>query len=248
MTRMRFLLAAALSTVALAGPASAQEEAAALTTRLAIFPSQAVSAGALEFQAGMLLVNTEKGNVLRTGRAILRYGLGPIELRASPPSYVAKWGEEDYRGLDDFTFGVKAPQVQAAGGRVLLGAQGMLSLPTGIEELTADDPALMVSTMADFLITGDLFLSAVVDWHTPYFTRDESWSVTLFPGVLIPAISGGAGLGWTGHADDGSLNSIVTGTLFLLFGEETALDVSAGANLDKREPFVGFRISRLLSG
>ena len=245
-TRVPFVLASVLWAGLVARPASAQE--AALHTRLAIFPSQSVSSGTLELHAGMSYVNTEDGNVLRTGRAILRYGLGPIELRAGPQSYVAKWGDEDYRGLDDFSFGLKAPQVPMASGRVLLGAQGMLSVPTGIEELAADDPELVLSTMADVLVTEELFLSTVVDWHSPHFAGDESWTFTIFSGMAIPAISGGGGLAWSGHADDGSVDSIVTGALFLLFGEETALEVSVGENLDEREPFVGFRIFRLLSG
>jgi hypothetical protein len=133
--------------------------------------------------------------VYNMGRTILRYGVGPVELRAEPGSYVVHWGGEDYRGFENLRLGMKATLFHSAGGRVRIGGQGTMSVPTGIADLTASDSELQLSTAADFILGDMLFLSTFVDWHSSYFAGDESWTMTFFPGLAIHSLSGGAGLG-----------------------------------------------------
>jgi len=227
-------------------PAWAQETPA--TPGLTIFPSEVVSPGTLQLEVGTSYSNTDSGKGLHMGRTLLRYGVGPVELRVEPGSYVVHWGGEDYHGFEDLRLGMKATLFHSAGGRVLIGGQGTMSVPTGIADLTAGDPELQLSTAADFLLGDMLFLSTVVDWHSRYFGGDESWTMTLFPGLAIPSLSGGAGLGWSGHIDDGSLESTLLVGLFIGLGQDTALEVSSGRNLETRDPlFFGIRVFRLLT-
>jgi len=125
-----------------------------------------------------------------------------------------------------------------------------MSIPTGIAQLTAGDPKLQLSTIAD-LVLGDLFfLSTRLDWHSPYFSGDESGTIMFFPGIAIPSISGGAGFGWSRNIDNRSLegSSTIFGGIFLELGQATALELNAGRDLSTNDPLIyGMRIYRLLS-
>ena len=227
-------------------PAWAQETPA--TPGLTIFPSEVVSSGTLQLEAGTSYSNTDSGKGLHMGRTILRYGVGPVELRVEPGSYVVHWGGEDYRGFEDLRLGMKATLFHSRGGRVRIGGQGTMSVPTGIADLTAGDSELQLSTAADFILGDMLFLSTLVDWHSPYFAGDESWTMRFFPGLAIHSLSGGAGLGWSGHIDDGSLDSTLLVGMFIGLGQDTALELSGGRNLETRDPlFFGVRVFRLLT-
>ena len=227
-------------------PARAQETPA--SPRLALFPSEVVSPGTLQLEAGTSYENTDSGEDLHIGRMILRYGLGAVELQAGLGSYIVHWGEENYHGFEDLRLGMKVPLFHSAGGQAHIGGQGTMSVPTGIAELTAGDPGFQLSAAADFILVDRLFLSTILDWHSPYFAGDESWTITLFPGLAINSLSGGAGFGWSGLIDDGSLDSTLLGALFIELGRKTALELSGGRNLGTRDPlFLGIRVFRLLT-
>ncbi len=122
-----------------------------------------------------------------------------------------------------------------------------MTVPTGAAEVTSGDPNITLSTMADLTIADGFFLSSSLDWLSPYFAGDESWTVSLFPGMAVPFISGGAGLGWSGHLEDGSLDSTLLAALFVELHRRTALEMSAGRNLETSDAFIGVRVYRLLT-
>ena len=121
---------------------------------------------------------------------------------------------------------------------------------TGTAQLTAGNPELQLSTIADLMLGDLFFLSTRLDWHSPYFSGDESGTITFFPGIPIPSISGGAGFGWARNIDNRSLegSSTIFGGLFLGLGQATALELNVGRNLSTKDPlFYGMRIYRLLT-
>lgn len=236
--------AAVLFATCLAGPVDAQESST--PARLALFPSDVVSPGTLQLQAGTSYANTSADETLRIGGMVLRYGVGPVELQAEPGSYVVRRGGEPYRGLEDLTFGMKTTLFRSAGGMVQVSGQGTLTVPTGAAEVTSGDPNITLSTMADLAIADGLFFSTSLDWLSPHFAGDENWTVGLFPAMAVPFFSGGAALGWSGHLEDGSLDSTLLAALFVELNRGTALEMSAGRSLEKRDVFIGVRVFRLL--
>ena len=224
--------------------ASAQEPSA--PANLALFPSDVVSSGALQLHAGTSYANTSTDETFLIGRTVLRYGVGPIELQTDLGSYVVKWGEERYSGVEDLRLGIKAPLFRSASGNVQVSGRGTLSVPTGVEETTSGDPNIMLSAMADITISDGVFASASLDWESPHFAGDESWTVSFFPGMAIPFLNGGGGLGWSGYVEEGSLDSTLLAALFIQFDQATALEMSAGRSVETHEFFLGARIFRLL--
>ena len=233
----------------LARPAWAQETP--IPSGLTIFPAGVVSSGTLQLDAGISYSNTVSGKKgLQIGRAMLRYGVGPVELQAEPGSHVVHWGAEEYRGFEDMRLGMKTTLFRSASGRTQISGQSTLRIPTGIAQLTAANPELQLSTIADLLLGDLFFLSTRLDWHSPYFSGDESGTITFFPGIPIPSISGGAGFGWARNIDNRSLegSSTIFGGLFLGLGQATALELNVGRNLSTKDPlFYGMRIYRLLT-
>jgi len=230
---------------------SARAQEIPVSPGLTIFPAGVVPSGTLQLDAGISYSNTASGKKgLHIGRAILRYGVGQVELQLEPGSQVVHWGTEKYHGFEDMRLGMKTTLFRSTSGRAHISGQGTMSIPTGIAQLTAGDPELQLSTIAD-LVLGDLFfLSTRLDWHSPYFSGNESGTIMFFPGIAIPSISGGAGLGWSRNIDNLSLegSSTILGGLFLELGQATALELSAGRNLSTNDPlFYGMRIYRLLT-
>ena len=179
--------AAVLFATCLAGPVDAQESST--PARLALFPSDVVSPGTLQLQAGTSYANTSADETFRIGGMVLRYGVGPVELQAEPGSYVVRRGGEPYRGLEDLTFGMKTTLFRSAGGMVQVSGQGTLTVPTGAAEVTSGDPNITLSTMADLAIADGLFFSTSLDWLSPHFAGDESWTVGLFPAMAVPFLT-----------------------------------------------------------
>jgi len=210
-----------------------------------------VSSGTLQLDAGISYSNTVSGKKgLQIGRAMLRYGVGPVELQAEPGSQVVHWGAEEYRGFEDMRLGMKTTLFRSASGRTQISGQGTMRIPTGTAQLTAGNPELQLSTIADLMLGDLFFLSTRLDWHSPYFSGDESGTITFFPGIPIPSISGGAGFGWARNIDNRSLegSSTIFGGLFLGLGQATALELNVGRNLSTKDPlFYGMRIYRLLT-
>jgi len=230
-------------------PARAQEIPA--SPGLTIFPAGVVSSGTLQLDAGISYSNTVSGKKgLHIGRVMLRYGVGPVELQAEPGSQVVHWGAEEYHGFEDMRLGMKTTLFRSASGRAHISGQGTMRIPTGIAQLTAGDPELHLSTIADLMLGDLFFLSTRLDWHSPYFSGDESGTIMFFPGIAIPSISGGAGFGWARNIDNRSLegSSTIFAGLFLGLGQATALELNAGRNLSTKDPlFYGVRIYRLLT-
>ena len=245
LTLTTLLSVSVLYATCLAGPARAQESST--PARLALFPSEVVSPGTLQLQAGTSYANTSTDETFRIGRMVLRYGVGPVELQTEPGSYVVRWGGESYRGLEDLKFGMKASLFHSAGGTVRVSGQGTLTVPTGAAEITLGNPNITLSAMADIAIADGLLLSTSLDWYSPHFAGDESWTISLFPGMAVPFFSGGAALGWSGHLDDGSLDSTFLAALFMELDQGTALEMSAGRNLETPAVFIGMRVFRLLT-
>lgn len=156
---MKHLIPCLLLMAAIALPARAQN---AMSTDRPDFTEAAVTVGQGTFQveAGATRQTVGDASLMTTGEGLVRYGLRPrFELRLGLPSLISGDGIDS--GLSDMSVGVKWNLASMDNGAEA-GLIASVSLPTGDDNFTSDDPNPTVLLVASKPLNDKLSLAAQI--------------------------------------------------------------------------------------
>lgn len=156
---MKYLVPFLFLLAVVAHPLQAQD---AMSTDRPDFTEAPVTVGQGRFQveAGATRQTAGDASLMTTGEGLVRYGLRPrFELRLGLPSLIS--GEGIDSGLSDMSVGIKWNLASLENG-VETGLVASVSLPTGDDNFTSDDPNPTVILVASKPLTDKVSLASQV--------------------------------------------------------------------------------------
>ena len=198
----------------------------------------AVPRGSLQIEAGTTWERTGVGlDTISGPETLVRWGVADrLELRLEVPEWVDTGEQRGGGGLSDAAIGAKL-QIGPAG-TWEVAAIGMLTLPTGDDELTSGgaDPALALVASRDVAGGWSVAAQVVAAWPTSDGARDLETVLTMVAGVDLGERTGAFfEVAATNAAHGGSEVLLHSGCTFQA-GRTWQVDVHVGAGLTGRAP------------
>ena len=156
---MKYLIPCLLLIAVIAHPLQAQD---AMSTDRPDFTEApvTVSQGLFQVETGITRQTVGDASYMTSGEGLVRYGLRPrFELRLGLPSHIS--GDDFDSGLSDMSVGVKWNFASLEDG-VEAGLVASVSLPTGDDNFTSDDPNPTVILVASKPLTKKLSLASQI--------------------------------------------------------------------------------------
>lgn len=182
---MKYFIPFALLAALLVHPVRAQES---MSTDRPDFTEAPVTVGqgTLQVEAGGTHQSTGDSSLLTSGEGLLRYGLRPrFELRLGLPSLISGDGLDS--GLSDMSVGVKWNFASLDNG-VEVGLVAGMSLPTGADHLTSDDPNPTVLLVAGMPLGESLSFASQIS-NTQFKAGGDWESFWLATAVLSASLT-----------------------------------------------------------
>lgn len=207
--------------------------------------SHVVASGVWQVEGGVQLSGNDGVDVVSIGQGLIRWGLGALELRFFPNSFVVLRGSGDDRsGIQDFGVGVKVPLRGEGDWRWSLGAT--TTLPTGSDDFSAEDPTGAVTLIGETSLSDGVGV-ALNAGYAAFFddVGDGTFSLLVTPSFSVPDVPGlSLYAGWAGYFGPDDDVHIVEGGLAKAVGEDGQWDINAGYDPDSGVWFLGFGASR----
>jgi hypothetical protein len=223
-----------------AGPALAQSEAIDLGADRPDFTESALTVprGSLQIEAGTTWERSDGGfDALSGPETLLRWGVADrLELRLELPEWVDSAEHLGGGGLSDAAVGAKL-RIGPLGAWDVA-AIGMLTLPTGDDDLTSDeaDPALALVASRDVAEGWSVAAQIVAAWPTTDGERDLETVLTVVAGVDLGERTGAfLEVAATNPAAGGSEVLLHSGCTFQA-GRAWQVDVHVGGGLTESAP------------
>jgi len=205
-----------------------------------------VAPGVLHTELGVELADRGPATEVSLGQAVLRYGAGPLEVRAHLNSLVVRRNGSDDAGFQDLALGTKFGIVGDADASFRASGLATLGLPTGSAAFGGDQAAAGLTALAEWSPAGSgIAVTGNAGITQPLEDGDPAWTFIVTPGGAVDSVEGlGVYGGWAGFfADGGDENWIEAGLTYLL-DPETQLDVNGGWSPDAEDLFVGVGLAR----
>lgn len=204
-----------------------------------------LGAGVWQLEVGAAWAGGSGADVFSLGQGLLRYGVGPFELRLHPNSFVvARGGDESVEGLEDMAIGLKVPLAAGEGAQVSV--VGAVTLPTGADAFTADQKTAWGTLVVETSLSERVGVAFNGGYAFPFDgVGDGRWSFLVTPGFAVPSVEGlGLYAGYAGFYGDGPDTHILEAGLARASGADLQWDVNAGVDVDTGEVFLGVGIAR----
>jgi hypothetical protein len=177
------------------------------------------------------------------GSSLMRMGLPSLELRLYLPNLVSFYQDEPLR-LGDLGFGAKVPLALGAGWR--WSAEGVVTLPTGARALSAGDPGVSASMLAETDLGDGVVLALNAGYG--FITSDAgagTVSLLATPTFPIPGHEGlSAYAGYAAYLTSGDDAHYLEAGLARLDGADRQWDANAGWDPDGHAWFVGVGVAQ----
>lgn len=200
-----------------------------------------VGPGVVQLETGFEFAAGPGADVVTFGQAVIRYGVGPIEVRLLPGSFVVQTGA---RGIADPAVGLKVPLTRA-GSRVRLSTVLTSTLTVGSEDFSAGQAVGAATLVGEVGLSGPLGLAVNAGYAFPWNdTGDGSIALMITPGLSIQSVDGlGVYAGYVGFYDDGPDTHIVETGVAYAWDADNQIDVNGGLEPDTERWFIGVGIS-----
>lgn len=197
-----------------------------------------VGTGVWQFELG--LAAQGPGDTEAVGSALVRRGLAPLELRFYLPSPILSEGD-DRTQFGDLGVGVKAGMSE--GERWRWSAVGGLTLPTGSDAATADDPTAFVTLVGETALSERIAFAL----NLGYASRFDAFDDGTLSLIATPSLALGDGLsayaGYAGFFAPGPDAHFLEGGLALASRADVQLDVNGGWDVDSDAWFAGLGVA-----
>lgn len=205
-----------------------------------------VASGVFQLETGVEVADRGPDTEWSLGQAVLRFGAGPLELRALLDSYVLRRGGVDDQGFRDVAVGAKVGVAEDARERARLSALGTLSLPTGSSGFGTDQATAGATALGEWTPGGGpVSVAANAGVTLPLERGDPAWRLVVTPGASIDGVEGlGAYGGWAGFFAGGGDRHWLEAGLTYLLDRETQLDLNGGWSPDGDHAFLGMGLAR----
>lgn len=178
------------------------------------------------------------------GSSLVRIGFRQIEMRVYVPDIVTLYRDQFLR-LGDLGVGAKVP-LRMGGEGWRWAAEGVLTLPSGSESLSAGDAAGYATMLAEADL-GDGVVLALNAGYGSVFNDFGHGTLSLLvtPNFAIPGHDGlGAYVGYAGYLRQGEDTHYVEGGLYKLDGADRQWDVNAGYDPNGHVWFLGIGVAQ----
>lgn len=198
-----------------------------------------VGKGVAQLESGVDWAFGKGADVLTFGQALLRYGIGGIELRVQPGSAVVQ--NENF-GLTDAAIGAKIPLVRGA---ARVSAVLSATVPTGAKVYSADESVGGATLVGEFTVTSTMGLAINAGYGFPFDDLgDGGYAIIVTPSLSFPSRPGLSVYGgYAGYFEHGEDTHIAEAGLAFAPEPDWQFDVNLGRNTENGRMFFGVGVA-----
>jgi hypothetical protein len=198
-----------------------------------------VGPGVAQLESGIDWAFGKGPGILTFGQALLRYGLGGIELRLQPGSAVV---QDEHFGLTDAAIGVKVPLLRG-GTRVSAVLSG--TVPSGAEVYSGGESFGGATLVAEFGVTPTLGLAINAGYGFPFDDLgDGGYSIIVTPALSFPSRPGLSVYGgYAGYFDHGEDTHFAEAGIAFAPEPDWQFDLNLGRNTENGRIFFGVGVA-----
>lgn len=202
--------------------------------------------GVVHLESGAAVRRSDGRTAYELGQLLMRYGLGPVELRLSPGSFVFLRDGVEAEGIDDLGVGLKSRLVEGASERVRLSLLTRAELPSKSPMVGSQRASLGATLLFDWAPIERLNVSANLGYDVaPTGEGSGAIQATFTPGVsLAPEHGLGGYAGWAGtfELDGGDRQQLEAGMTWVP-APNVQLDLNGGVEPTTGDLFVGLGVA-----